>query len=261
LTGVDTTRLHGLSDLRIAADHHLLAVGDEGDLLEAQIVLDSAGHLLGLSDAKLTRLLDLNGHPLEGKSRADAEGLAVFPNGDRIVSFERNDRIWLYSADGGPARREVPKPDSPFPTNQGMEALTTYPSAGSDTYLVGSEGGRLWLCHLSSACREAPARPLPGEGFGLSSAASYGDSAVALLYRAYDSTRGSRISLRLIDHPMIAGSPLIDELKVAALLTRDNFEGVAVIARPGGVYRFYVISDDNFSQTQHTYLIAFDWKQ
>ena len=56
LTGVDSTRLHGLSDLRIAPDHHLLAVGDEGDLLEAQIVLDAAGHLLGLSDAKLTRL-------------------------------------------------------------------------------------------------------------------------------------------------------------------------------------------------------------
>jgi hypothetical protein len=45
-----------------------------------------------------------------------------------------------------------------------------------------------------------------------------------------------------------------------ALLTRDNFEGVTVVARPAGVYRFYLISDDNFSPTQHTYLLAFDWK-
>ena len=54
---------------------------------------------------------------------------------------------------------------------------------------------------------------------------------------------------------------MIDDLTMMAPLTRDNFEGVAVVARPGGVYRFYFISDDNFSQTQHTYLIAFDWKQ
>src|SRR5262249_11821776 len=104
LIGVDTTRLHGLSDLRIAADGRLLAIGDEGDVLEAQIVLNPAGHLVGVSDARLTRLLDLSGHPLQDKTHSDAEGLAIFPNGDRIVSFERDDRIWLYSADGGSAR-------------------------------------------------------------------------------------------------------------------------------------------------------------
>src|SRR5215471_1187644 len=57
LTSVDTTRLHGLSDLRIDPDGRLLAVGDEGDLLEAHVVLDGAGHLQGLSDARLTPLL------------------------------------------------------------------------------------------------------------------------------------------------------------------------------------------------------------
>jgi hypothetical protein len=261
LRGVDTTRLHGLSDLRVGPDGRLVAITDEGDLLEAQIVLDAAGHVVGLTNTRLTRLLDLSGRPLERKkSRADAEGLAVFPTGDRLVSFERDHRIWLYSADGGPARREVPKPDGPFPSNQGMEALTNYPSSSSEAYLVGSEGGRLWLCQLSSACRDAPARALPGDGFGLVGAASYGDTAVALLYRAYDSSRGGRISMRLVDHPMIAGSPLVDELTITAPLTRDNFEGVSVVARPAGFYRFYLISDDNFMQTQHTYLIAFDWK-
>jgi hypothetical protein len=54
---------------------------------------------------------------------------------------------------------------------------------------------------------------------------------------------------------------LIDELKMMAPLTVDNFEGVSVVARPDGVYRFYLISDDNFNRTQHTYLFAFDWKQ
>ncbi len=261
LRGINTTRLHGLSDLRVAADNRLLAIGDEGELLEAQIILDAAGHLIGVTDGRLTRLLDLRGHPLENKSEADAEGLTVFPNGDRLVSFERHHRIWLYSPGGGPARREVPKPDGPFPSDQGMEALTNYPSSSSEAYLVGSEGGRLWLCQLSGACGDAPVRALPGDGFALSGAASFGDNAVALLYRAYDPNRGSRISLRLVDHPDMANSSLIDELKMMAPLTVDNFEGVSVVARPDGVYRFYLISDDNFNRTQHTYLFAFDWKQ
>jgi hypothetical protein len=48
---------------------------------------------------------------------------------------------------------------------------------------------------------------------------------------------------------------------LTAPLTRDNFEGVAAVAQPSGALRFYLISDDNFSKTQHTYLMAFDWKQ
>src|SRR5262249_32278014 len=107
-----------------------------------------------------------------------------------------------------------------------------------------------------SPCREAPVRALPGDGFGLSAAASYGERAVALLYRAYDANRGVRVSLRLISDPMIAGSPMVDELTMSAPLTRDNFEGVSVVAGPAGMYRFYLISDDNFSRMQHTYLMA-----
>jgi hypothetical protein len=63
LRGVDTTRLHGLSDLRVGLDGRLMAITDEGDLLEAQIVLDAAGHVVGLTNTRLTRLLDLSGRP------------------------------------------------------------------------------------------------------------------------------------------------------------------------------------------------------
>ncbi len=29
-------------------------------------------------------------------TEADAEGLDILPDGDRLVSFERNHRLWLY---------------------------------------------------------------------------------------------------------------------------------------------------------------------
>jgi hypothetical protein len=259
LTGIRTTRLHGLSDLRVEPDGRFVAISDEADVVEGRIVLDGNGRPQGITDARFSRLTDQGGKPLQDKGEADAEGLAIFANGDRIVSFERDHRIWLYPAGGGNPRA-VPKPDVPLPLNEGIEALTTYPSAGAGAYLVGSEDGRLWLCQLAGGCQEGPARALPADGFGLAGAASFGDDAVALLYRVYDPARGVRISLRLVDHPMAATGRMIDELQIMAPMTRDNFESVAVVARDGGVVRFYLLSDDNFARTQHTYLMAFDWK-
>lgn len=262
LTGVDTTQLHGLSDLRVWPDNRLLVISDDGAWLEGRLVLGADGHLVGISDARLIPLLDQSGQTLRKKSETDAEGLAVFPNGDRLVSFERDDRIWLYSREEGAARRDVPKPDVQFPNNRGMEALSVYPAGGADAYLVASEDGRLWLCHVSEPCREAPPRQLPGDGFGLAGMASYGKRAVALLYRAYDAKQGVRVSLRLIDDPMSPDGRVVDELTIAAPLTRDNFEGVAAVPSPDGtVIRFYLIADDNSSDIQHTYLQAFDWKR
>ena len=40
----------------------------------------------------------------------------------------------------------------------------------------------------------------------------------------------------------------------------DNFEGLAALPGKAGVVRFYLISDDNFSSSQRTLLLAFDWK-
>jgi hypothetical protein len=261
LEGLNTNRLHGLSDLRVRADGRLLAVSDLGSLLEARLDLDASQRLSGLSDVRLSPLSDTNGRAVQSKQRADAEGLAVFPNDDRLVSFERDHRIMLYSPKGGPPVREVPKPDVKLPANEGLEGLTVYPAAGQDAYVVGAEDGRLWLCHLASQCESMPERPLPGAGFGLSGIASYGPNGLALLYRAFDPLRGLRVVLRLIDRPLMAGSGTADELVLTPPLSCDNFEGVAIVGDSERMFRVYLISDDNASKLQHTYLLAFDWRR
>ena len=40
-------------------------------------------------------------------------------------------------------------------------------------------------------------------------------------------------------------------------LTVDNFEGIAVVDRPDGERRLFIIADDNFSDRQQTLLFAF----
>ncbi|MET0293828.1 MAG: esterase-like activity of phytase family protein [Phenylobacterium sp.] len=253
LTSPDTARLHGLSDLEIAPDGGVMAVSDEGDLLRARLQLGKDGRLVGLSGGRITALPGLDGKPLPGKLAADAEGLALLPGGDLLVSFEQNHRIWLYPAAGGPPR-PAPAPDAVFPANGGMEALGPDPAAGPDAYVVGGEeSGQTWTCRLSADCRPGP--PVAKDGaFGLVAVRRLSEGRTAWLLRAYDPLRGSRIELRIAGpHGDLASVTL------SRPLTVDNFEGLAATPIAGG-YRFYLLSDDNFQSLQRTILMALDWR-
>lgn len=254
LSSEDTARLHGLSDLHIQPDGRLLAISDEGDLLEARLVLDRAGRLAGLANARIAALPGPDGRPLPGKLDADSEGLAVLPNGDRLVSFEQRHRVWLYPAAGGPPR-DAPAPQAQLPGNGGMEALTADPAAGPDAYRAGSEdSGELFACRLSGACEPAGAVERPGREFGLVAMRSLPERRTAYLLRAWDPMRGNRIVLK-IDGPQ--GE--VDRLELSRPLNIDNFEGLAAVPIRGGL-RFYLLSDDNFQRIQKTLLVAFDWR-
>src|SRR5262245_38216708 len=95
--------VHELSDLRIVSGDRLVAVSDGGYVFEARLLFDANAQLSGLADARVTSLVSERGQPLTGLE-ADAEGFDVLPTGDRLVSFERNHRVWLYAGDDNPPR-------------------------------------------------------------------------------------------------------------------------------------------------------------
>jgi hypothetical protein len=255
LTSAQTSRLHGLSDLDVQADGALVAVGDEGDLLKARVALDPSGRLAGVTDARLTALAGLDGKPLQGKDNRDSEGLARMANGDLLISFERRDRIWLYPKDGG-APRAVPSPAVAFPFNEGMEALAPDPARGPDAYFTGGETtGRTWSCTLGGPCVEGPKVAL-AMGFGLVAARRLPQGRTAWLLRAFNPVTRSVIDLRITD----GAGQVVDQMELRGPLTVDNFEGLAAVPGKDGAVRFYLISDDNFSSSQRTLLVAFDWK-
>jgi hypothetical protein len=257
LTSPDTTRLHGLSDLKVWPDGRMLAESDEGDLFEGRLVLDNAGRPVAILDAKLAPLPAEGGGslPALGKREADAEGLAVLANGDMLISLETDDRILLYPHDGGPPRR-APSPPEAYPPNLGMEALAQDPQSGPDAYVVGGEAsGQTWICRLSSGCTRSFRVEKPKTA-GLSAVAMMPGGGQAYLLRSFGLVRGFRVTLRITD----AQGATLDELHLAAPLTVDNFEGVAALPQPDGAVRFYLISDDNFSHLERTLLLAFDWR-
>ena len=255
LTSRQTDQLHGLSDLEVTSTNRLTAVGDLGIFLDAQLVLDSAGRLVGLADARLTPLTGEDGKPLSDKAEADAEGLALLPSGDRLVSFERRDRIWLYPAAGGPPR-PVPMPGVSFPPNGGMEALAADPEAGAEAYVVGAEiSGDTWTCHLlSTPCIKGRTVDKPEE-FALVAIKRLPGMQTVYLLRAFDAARGSRNSLQIF-----RSTKMVARMDMAPPMTVDNFEGLAAVPRPDGGVRFYLISDDNALARQRTLLLAFDWR-
>lgn len=254
LTSPDTARLHGLSDMEISADGKLIAISDEGDLLSARLISDSKGRPTGLTGATLTVLNGPDGKPLQGKLEADAEGMALLPSGDLLVSFERNNRILLYPAKGGPPRI-APSPAASFPANGGMEALAAIPSAGPGVYVTaGEDSGETWTCKLSGDCVQGQTIAKPSE-FGVVAVRPLPAGRMAWLLRAWDPLRGSRNTLVIHD-----ANGEIARMEMARPLSVDNYEALAAVPAKDGSVRFYLLSDDNFQSSQRTLLLAFDWK-
>ncbi len=258
IQAVDQDVVFELSDLRIGEGGSVFSVSDAGAFFEARLQLDRGERLTGLVDARMIPLTGTAGELLSGRD-ADAEGLDFLPGGDRLVSFEGAHRIWRYPADGG-LPWPVPIPESDFPGNTGMEALTYYAAAGDDAYLVGGEEGALWLCRLSAGCQATELGKHVPPGLSPTALAAYGPSGdFALLTRAYDPLRGVRISLRLISTTDDPAGRVLDEMTMASPLSVDNFEGVAVVPDASGGLRLFLVADDNGSSTQRTLLLAFDW--
>lgn len=259
LTSPDTSRLGGLSDLRVAQDGGLIVISDAGDVLRARLRLKD-GRVAGMEDATLTPLTGLDGAPLQAKAQGDAEGLAVWPNGDLMISFERDHRIWLYPADGG-SPSPAPMPDILMPDNEGMEGLALAPSRGLDAYWVGIEGGSIWLCRLSAACDRDDSQVRPPLGYRLVGLAETPEGMLVVLHHGWDPFRGSRIVLWITQPAAGRKARVLAKLTLGKPFTVDNFEGVDAVLAPTGGLRLMLISDDNFSASQKTLLMAFDWMQ
>jgi hypothetical protein len=254
LTSAETSRLHGLSDIKAWVDGRVLVVGDQGDLLEARLTFDGQGWLSGVANATLKPVIGEDGQPItaKGDREYDAEGIAEFPDGGRLISLEQHDRIYFYP----PSQvrpRLAPAPQTQIAFNKGLEALAAWPAGGADAYLTGIEGsGEVFLCRLSAAC--TPFTKVDLEGLELTSLAPLPGGRVAYLLRGYNPIAGNRIIVKV----MGADGREVDRLQIARPAVVDNFEGLAAVPRGDGV-RFYLISDDNFSSSQQTLLFAIDW--
>jgi hypothetical protein len=263
----DDPRFGGISSLRVLPDgQHLAAITDEGSWLSARIVYDGR-RLQSLEDVEMGPLLDPDGKVPEGKDAKDAESLALLPDGEFVVGFEREHHLLRYPAGTGrPDGVPVPCPPPPglekAPFNGGIETLLALRGGGllalteywiEKDEIVGWTGGpddwkRLGM-RFELALRPSDGALLPK-----------GD--VLILERAYNPQRGiTSVRIRQVGRDRIRpGASLRGQLvaEFAPPLVLDNFEGISAVRDKDGETRVFLVSDDNFNHAeQRTLLLMF----
>jgi hypothetical protein len=267
LTSTDP-RLGGFSSLRLSeAGARMTTVTDEGNWFTGRLVHDERGFLVGLEDAEMGPLLGLDGKPLGEKTAADAESLALLPDGDMVVGFEHQHRLWRYPVtkgrpDGPPTALPLPPGLTGAPANGGVEslvanakgrlvALTEYwiVNEAVGGFFDGPANWRAFGYRFEGAYRPSDMTALPG-----------GD--LLVLERAYNPDRGivgirlQRVPIAQVKRGARVTSKTLAELSPP--LTVDNFEGIDAIPGSGGETLIYLVSDDNFRVgDQRTLLLMF----
>lgn len=275
----------GLSALTVGPDgRRFLALSDVGFWVTGQLRFDTAGRLVGAEGLEAGPLRDRAGRAVEERQR-DSESLALTGRGQAAVGFERDHRIWLYDigADGGlpglPTPVATPAALDHAEDNQGLEALARL---ADGRWVAFAEGLREPDGHLAWIST-GPDLPLAdsagsvsgtdngwqsfhyrtGDGFAVTDAAGLPDGGLLVLERSFTLLTGARA--RIVHVPataLVAGSAVSGVLlaRLAAPLTVDNYEALAVVPGDNGSVRIFVGSDDNFQTFQRTLLLAFRWQ-
>ncbi len=256
-------RFGGFSGLGVSADGaRMVSVSDAGFSLSANLIYDDDGNLAGLKETRLSTLSDLDGTPLAGKRWSDAEAMSPGVEGEIIVAFERDHRLWRYDP-GQTAPRVLRPPEelSAMGDNDGIEALTLLndgrllaisegsPREPSTIGWVSRRGGWDVLTYITE------------DGFRATGAATLADGRVLVLERFFTPRQGVRIRIKEVHPNDIEAGGEVRGTLLATLrppTTVDNFEGIETRIGPRGEALIYLISDDNFNDTQRTLLLMFE---
>lgn len=246
--------LRSLSDLKLVGDDEFISVSDSGDLVRGRLRLDAEGNLDGLDALRSRRLTSLDATPFTQKADGDAEGLTLLGNGDLLVSFEGDHRIWNYGPlDNITTPRRVPHPAWDFARNGGMEGL----ASNNGQWRVAGEDGGVWdcdpvLCRAVSLPSGTASKDSDYRTTGLDRDPS--GQGYWVVQRAFTPPMDARARVRKMSDDGQLG-PVLVELKLPG--TTDNFEGIAATIR-GDKTRIYILSDDNQNPLQRTLMLAFD---
>lgn len=270
-------RVGGLSGLSVdPAGDRFVAIGDTGLVVDGRLQTDAGGRLTGLSDLH-SRPLTIEEGTSHSKHRTDAEDLTRLPDGGWLVSLERDHRILRYKdGERGPEGTPTPIPLPPgmdsAPENGGLEALTRLPDGRLLAMEEGRDDGRrerrAWITRVGikgdgvprSAADWQPFTYLAAPRYRPTSVAPLPDGGVLVLERWVSLLGGWSSRLVRVAPGQLTAGAVVDGEELGRLeppLVNDNFEGIATRPGPAGETLVYLISDNNFSPLQRTYLLLF----
>ena len=269
----DDDRFGGLSGLWLSRDAEMaVAVSDEGHWVTFSLGYDQAGGLLRADGARIGPLLEPDGRSLAGsKDWGDAEGLAVLPTGDVLVSFERQHRLNRYAnlpPSGRPTQSTLPGDHVPG-ANEGIESLTPLPGGGllaiSEGLDAEIDGVEAWRGFVADDANTPDWRdfyiPKDADLAPVDARIGPADRYLYWLERGFSLIGGLRVKLKRAPLDLALAGGLLRPEELAFLkspLTVDNLEGLWLREGPEGETLITLLSDDNFNPPQRTLLLQFE---
>jgi hypothetical protein len=228
-----------------------VAVTDRGHWATGEMQRED-GRLVGVVMTGIGPLLGVQGRPLRGDD-ADAEGLALHPDGSFYVSFEGYHRVRRYRAIDGPAETVEGHPDFPrLQRNSGLEALAI--DAGGAIHAIPERSGALdrpFPVYRKRGGAWDRAASIVRDGEFLVTGADFGPDGRLYVVERQFALLGFRTRVRrftLGEEGVHDGETLIE----TGWMELDNMEGISVWADEDGVVRITLLSDDNFFPLQRT---------
>lgn len=235
-----------------------VTVSDKGAYTSGRFIRDGKGRIIDITADQVRPLLGPDNLPL-GKYRTDSEGLALLPDGQAYVSFERDARVAHYSTIDGPGIL-LPQPQAfkDMRPNSSLEALAvdargilyTLPEVSEEftaPFPVYRFQNGMWDQPFS----------LPRRGWFMAVAADIGpDGKFYLLERQFKGFSGFASRVRRFTMGPTGLSNEQTLFKTAAG-QHDNLEGLSVWRDGQGTLRLTMISDDNFFFLQRTEIVEY----
>lgn len=257
----------GLSGLEISdGGDRLTAVSDKGSWFTATLSYDAAGRLDGIAEGAITPMLGLDGDPILGTRKGDAESLRYDGHGGYLVGFEQQHRLWRYPAassldDAMPTEISMPPSLRHAPNNGGLEAVASLPDGRivAVTEEFRRDAGHVFGWVVDDGTFKTFHYPVD-EDFRPTDMAALPEGRMLVLERRYVPPLDLSVRLRTfriesLDESRIPRPRLLAELSWP--LNIDNFEGLAVRTDAEGKTLVYLLSDDNFNLMQRTLLMMF----
>ncbi|MGC1427854.1 MAG: esterase-like activity of phytase family protein [Albidovulum sp.] len=256
--GADFGGFSGLSITNSGAD--LLTVSDRGVMVRADIRRDSAGRIQDVSIVWQAPLRDNFDRPVDGFT-ADAEALAVEPDGTAFVGFESYTRvIALHPPDMTPTPLHRWDRFKALWGNTGFESLALHPDGRLFAIVeAATDGQRQVLVRAENEWIVGPDLPA-GHGFDLTDAAFDAAGVLYLLERrlAYTAGYATRVSRVVLSSDVFGPAEILLETAPGVL---DNMEGLSLWQGADGRQMISLISDDNFLPFQNTTIAEFELQE
>ena len=235
-----------------------VALSDKAVVASGRFGRDNHGIITAVTAGPIRFLNGPDGLPL-GKYRTDSEGLALLPDGQAYVSFERDARVAHYDTIAGPGIVIAqPQAFKAMQRNSSLEALAV--DRAGTLYTLPERSGSLTtpfpVYRYRNGVWDQPFN-LPRRGLFLAVAADIGpDGKFYLLERQFHGLSGFASRVRRF---AIGADALTDEetLLQTAPGQHDNLEGLSVWRDSTGILRLTMISDDNRLFVQRTEIVEY----